>query len=177
MQYTLLYLLIRDLLYPFSSECLCCNLLERLIIYKYINVILVENMYFRLWWRFPSTVIHVGRKKERRGGEKEQWRNLKGGGEWCLIWGMFVIPYQFLLEKKRTTFCVYLHTSSGQEKKLICRKERDLESRSSRHELQKHNGATQSATCCTICKEGWVGIGHERFENSVLAGLPRSLQC
>ena len=28
------------------------------------------------------------------------------------------------------------------------------------------NGATQSATCCTKCKKGWVGIGHERFENS-----------
>ena len=28
------------------------------------------------------------------------------------------------------------------------------------------NGATQSATCCTMCKRSWVGIGHERFENS-----------
>ena len=23
----------------------------------------------------------------------------------------------------------------------------------------------QSAACCTICKSGWVGIWHERFEN------------
>ena len=28
------------------------------------------------------------------------------------------------------------------------------------------NGATQSETCYTICKRGWVVIGHERFENS-----------
>ena len=27
------------------------------------------------------------------------------------------------------------------------------------------NGAIQSATCCTTCKSGWVGIWHERFEN------------
>ena len=27
------------------------------------------------------------------------------------------------------------------------------------------NGATQSATCCTMCISGWVGIGRERFGN------------
>ena len=38
----------------------------------------------------------------------------------------------------------------------------------------RENGATQSATCCTMCKRGWVQIGHERFENggSVLGRYP-----
>ena len=31
---------------------------------------------------------------------------------------------------------------------------------------QQSHGATQSETCCTMCKRGWVGIGHARFENS-----------
>ena len=36
------------------------------------------------------------------------------------------------------------------------------------------NNATQSATCCTMCKRGSVRIGHERFENgdSVLGRHP-----
>ena len=40
--------------------------------------------------------------------------------------------------------------------------------------LTTGNGATQSATCCTMCKSGGVGIGHERFENvgSVLGRHP-----
>ena len=31
---------------------------------------------------------------------------------------------------------------------------------------QRGNGSTQSATCYSICRNGWVGIGHERLENS-----------
>ena len=38
----------------------------------------------------------------------------------------------------------------------------------------RRNGATQLATCCTMCKSGLVGIGQERFENggSVLGRHP-----
>ena len=40
--------------------------------------------------------------------------------------------------------------------------------------LTMENGATQSATCCAMCKRVLVGIGHERFENgcSVLGRHP-----
>ena len=40
--------------------------------------------------------------------------------------------------------------------------------------MLRGNDATQSATCCTMCKKGWVGIRHERFENSIAfwAGTP-----
>ena len=40
--------------------------------------------------------------------------------------------------------------------------------------LIRVNDATLSATCCTICKMGWLGIGHERFDNvgSVLGRYP-----
>ena len=32
--------------------------------------------------------------------------------------------------------------------------------------MLRGNGATQWASCSTMSKRGWVGIGHERFENS-----------
>ena len=32
--------------------------------------------------------------------------------------------------------------------------------------MVERNGATQSATCFTMFKKGWVGIEHERLENS-----------
>ena len=39
------------------------------------------------------------------------------------------------------------------------------------------NGATQSATCCTICKRDWVGIGPKdlRIVAAFWAAIPRSL--
>ena len=30
----------------------------------------------------------------------------------------------------------------------------------------RENGVTQPATCCTMWRKGWVGIGHKRFMNS-----------
>ena len=46
---------------------------------------------------------------------------------------------------------------------------------------KEENGATESAIYCTICKKGWVGIGHEMYQNSgiVLCQHPGrfSLDC
>ena len=42
--------------------------------------------------------------------------------------------------------------------------------------LTARKGATQSATCCTTCKKGSVGIGHKRFENvGNVSPIPRNV--
>ena len=65
----------------------------------------------------------------------------------------------------------------GKERGEVKEVWRNLRGRGGKCRL-RGNGATQSATCCIMCKKGWVGIGHERFENSgsTLGGIPQSLQ-
>ena len=57
----------------------------------------------------------------------------------------------------------------------------EFEGRRKKRMLTTGNGATQSVTCCTMCKTGWVVNGHERFENggNVLGRHPVlfSLEC
>ena len=39
------------------------------------------------------------------------------------------------------------------------------------------NGATLSATCCTMCKRGWVGIGYERSSSLCVLSSPLCVRC
>ena len=89
-----------------------------------------------------------GSMNEFEGGGGGAWKNLRGGvGEaWMNLRGGGRRAYEF--ERRRRSM------------EQFDRRRRGM--------LTTGNGATQSATCCTMCKglQTSVGIGHVRFENS-----------